>query len=295
MSGGGLVSKGPKQARAAFPAADSRGAGGPSLSSRAAGRPSAPEASDEESGVLTWCAVVEVVYAPVGLDGLAPCWWCAEDSASLCTREQTSPKKQERAMSECLFCGVKGQAERLCGCDVCTMCSSGAYSAGLQRWGLELSEERWEETTSGDNPQTRHVLRVTVKYPSTLRLEAHFTREGPLNRVRKFFGHKEMQAGDPLFDRFVGGRRVSRGFGRAPHDGGVPERRDGVGVERWRAARRGLGADHEGPRRRRPTGVRGRDPSDPVGGATRTTRTSTRLAAGQLSTLMRVTRWSSSV
>ena len=106
-------------------------------------------------------------------------------------------------MSECLFCGVKGQAERLCGCDVCTMCSSGAYSAGLQRWGLELSEERWEETTSGDNPQTRHVLRVTVKYPSTLRLEAHFTREGPLNRVRKFFGHKEMPAGDPLFDRFV--------------------------------------------------------------------------------------------
>ena len=107
--------------------------------------------------------------------------------------------------SRCELCGqvLPGGADRCCGLDLCPPCLAGEVEARVAGRGFVFTTERWVVQSRDDNRGDMHHTRVTGTVATSLRPQARFTRETTGDRVRRFFGRHELQAGDRLFDQSI--------------------------------------------------------------------------------------------
>jgi hypothetical protein len=105
-------------------------------------------------------------------------------------------------------CGLCQEAlssggERCCGLDMCVACYSGDLRERLRDRGFAIEVETWVSQSSSDDDVDTHHTRVKGSVRTSIQANATFTREQRGDRILRFFGRKELQAGDPLFDDTV--------------------------------------------------------------------------------------------
>ncbi len=106
--------------------------------------------------------------------------------------------------TSCVLCGHVGENEERCGFDLYHPCGMGQLHVGLERWGLDLVQRRWQEQVgTGELAPIREWLEIRVSFPTPVSARAFFRTEDGFDRLVQFFRHNETQSGDATFDHAV--------------------------------------------------------------------------------------------